>query len=77
MDYGGTETLLMNLYRNINRDLVQFDFAVSTTTTAPFDCEIRKWVVKYIIILVIRSQIILNTLIGGKIFSKAIKMNIV
>ena len=29
MDMAGTETLLMNLYRNINRDKVQFDFAVS------------------------------------------------
>ena len=29
MNYAGTETLLMNLYRNIDRDVIQFDFAVS------------------------------------------------
>ncbi len=40
MDYGGTETLLMNLYRMIDRSKVQFDFAVSSTTQAPYDQEI-------------------------------------
>ncbi len=29
MDRAGTETLLMNLYRNINREKVQFDFAAA------------------------------------------------
>lgn len=28
MDCGGAETMVMNYYRNINRDLVQFDFMV-------------------------------------------------
>lgn len=29
MDRAGTESLIMNLYRNIDREKVQFDFAVS------------------------------------------------
>lgn len=28
MNYGGLETLIMNIYRNINRNEVQFDFIV-------------------------------------------------
>ena len=28
MDRGGAETLIMNIYRSINRDSVQFDFLV-------------------------------------------------
>lgn len=40
MDYGGTETLLMNLYRKIDRTKIQFDFAVSTVSEAPYDKEI-------------------------------------
>jgi len=30
MDIGGAETLIMNIYRNINRDELQFDFFVNT-----------------------------------------------
>lgn len=41
MDMAGTETLLMNLYRNINRDLVQFDFAVSAQHKCAYDDEIE------------------------------------
>lgn len=40
MDMGGTETLLMNLYRNIDRSLIQFDFAVSAERECFFDKEI-------------------------------------
>ena len=41
MDMAGTETLLMNLYRNINRDKVQFDFAVSAEGKCAYDDEIE------------------------------------
>ena len=41
MDYAGTETLLMNLYRNINRDTIQFDFAVCADHTGDYDHEIE------------------------------------
>ncbi len=40
MERAGTETLLMNLYRNIDRNKVQFDFAVSATDKAAYDDEI-------------------------------------
>lgn len=38
MNRGGAETLIMNLYRNINRDKVQFDFL--TFKQGSFDAEI-------------------------------------
>lgn len=41
MNLAGTETLLMNFYRNINRDKVQFDFAVSATQECAYDREIE------------------------------------
>lgn len=41
MNCGGTENLIMNLYRNIDRSLVQFDFLVHTDKECFFDDEIR------------------------------------
>lgn len=41
MDRGGAETLVMNLYRNIDRNLVQFDFLVNETRECDFDQEIK------------------------------------
>ena len=41
MDFGGAETLLMNIYRNIDRKAVQFDFAVQTNEKGLFDDEIE------------------------------------
>ncbi len=41
MDRGGTETLLMNLYRNINRTKIQFDFLVHSLKEQCFDKEIE------------------------------------
>lgn len=41
MDCGGAETLLMNLYRNIDRNKVQFDFMVHTAEEGFYDAEIR------------------------------------
>ena len=42
MDCGGAETMIMNLYRHIDRTKVQFDFLVHTTKKCFFDDEIRK-----------------------------------
>lgn len=42
MDCGGAETLLMNLYRNIDRSQVQFDFMVHSREPGFYDEEIRK-----------------------------------
>lgn len=40
MSRGGTETLLMNLYRRIDREKIQFDFAVHSTQPGDYDQEI-------------------------------------
>lgn len=42
MDCGGTETLLMNIYRNIDRSQIQFDFMVHSREPGFYDEEIRK-----------------------------------
>ena len=41
MDRAGAETMIMNLYRNTDRDQVQFDFMVFTDQEADYDDEIR------------------------------------
>lgn len=40
MDRGGAETFLMNVYRNIDRTAIQFDFLVHETRECDFDREI-------------------------------------
>lgn len=40
MNVGGAETMLMNLYRNIDRSRIQFDFMVMTDEPGAFDDEI-------------------------------------
>ena len=40
MNQGGIETLLMNLYRNIDRSIVQFDFLVHSNNEGYFNKEI-------------------------------------
>lgn len=40
MNRGGAEAMIMNLYRSINRDRVQFDFVENSTEPAAFDAEI-------------------------------------
>lgn len=41
MDRGGAEAMIMNLYRKIDRNKVQFDFMVHTEDHCQFDDEIR------------------------------------
>lgn len=41
MQAGGLETLIMNIYRNIDRDKVQFDFLVHYQTKKHYDKEIE------------------------------------
>ena len=41
MDCGGAENMIMNLYRNIDREKVQFDFLVHTNKKCFFDDEIK------------------------------------
>ena len=40
MDRAGAETMLMNLYRNIDRNQIQFDFVTLTSETGDYDTEI-------------------------------------
>lgn len=42
MAYGGIETFIMNLYRNIDKNQIQFDFAVHSNAPGDFDDEIKK-----------------------------------
>lgn len=41
MNRGGAETMIMNLYRNIDRTKIQFDFIVHTDEQCAFDEEIK------------------------------------
>ena len=41
MHYGGMETLIMNIYRNIDREKVQFDFLVHYEEPGEYDDEIK------------------------------------
>ena len=41
MNRGGAEAMIMNLYRNIDRNLIQFDFVEHTSEEAVYDDEIR------------------------------------
>jgi glycosyltransferase EpsF len=42
MDRGGAETLLMNVYRSLDRSKLQFDFIVHRADQGDYDNEIRK-----------------------------------
>ena len=42
MGYGGIETLIMNIYRNIDRTKIQFDFAKNTEEKGEYEEEIEK-----------------------------------
>lgn len=42
MDLGGAESMIMNLYRCIDREKIQFDFLVHTNRKCAFDDEIEK-----------------------------------
>lgn len=42
MHRAGMETLIMNIYRNIDRSEIQFDFCVHSDEPGAYDNEIRK-----------------------------------
>lgn len=42
MDRGGAETFIMNVYRNIDREKITFDFIVVSSEKGSYDDEIRK-----------------------------------
>ncbi|MDR1564754.1 MAG: glycosyltransferase family 1 protein [Oscillospiraceae bacterium] len=42
MDIGGAETMVMNLFRKLERDKICFDFAVNVEQTCAYDAEIKE-----------------------------------
>ena len=42
LDRGGAETLVMNLYRNMDRDAIQFDFVIHTVENGSYAEEIKQ-----------------------------------
>src|SRR5690625_2210863 len=42
MNRGGIETMLMNYYRNIDRNVIQFDFLVHREERGHYDDEVKK-----------------------------------
>ena len=42
MDRGGAETMVMNLYRAMDRSSIQFDFLVHEQRDGDYDAEIRE-----------------------------------
>ncbi len=42
LNRGGAETMIMNYYRNINRDNIQFDFVVNFKDEGAYESEIRE-----------------------------------
>ena len=42
MNYGGIETFLMNMYRNVDRETIQFDFACTSKEQGDYDAEIKE-----------------------------------
>lgn len=47
MRRGGLETMLMNYYRKIDRNKVQFDFLEHRQEESDYDREIKKWVGRF------------------------------
>ena len=42
MDRAGQETFIMNVFRNINKDKINFDFLCSSNGRGDYDDEIRR-----------------------------------
>ena len=57
LDRGGAETMVMNLYRTIDRELIQFDFIKHTEKIGIYEDEIKKLGGKFIQYLNIKDII--------------------
>ena len=55
LSIGGAESRIMDLYRNMDREKIQFDFLIHTTEKQHFEEEITKEVVRYMIMSVIMA----------------------
>ena len=60
LDRGGAETMIMNLYRNIDHRQIQFDFIIHTAEKCDFSQEVYKLGGKYIPFQNIMVKIILH-----------------
>ena len=75
MNRGGAETMIMNLYRHIDRSKVQFDFVENSSEPAIFDEEIIS-LGEFIGVRITMGKITLPMSSGGMSFSKRIQKNI-
>lgn len=64
MHRAGLETMLMNYYRNIDREKIQFDFLTHRPQRSDYDDEIESLGGKFITLLVYIHKIILSILNG-------------
>ena len=69
---GGAETLVMNIYRTIDRSSIQFDFIVHTPERYDFDDEIES-AERYTDFRSIMCSIILNISAAGIISLRSIR----
>lgn len=70
MNMGGAETILMNLYRNINRKKIEFPFLQYVDNSSYYDDEIIKLGGKIIRLKTVREREILKAILGGEIWGK-------
>ena len=76
MNRGGAETMIMNLYRHIDRSKVQFDFVENSSEPAIFDEEIISLGGRIYCARITMGKITLPMPSGGMSFSKRIQKNI-
>jgi len=55
MNRGGAESMIMNLYRQVDKTKVQFDFVVHTSNSVHLMMKLNNWVVIYIIFRVLKA----------------------
>lgn len=73
LGFGGAQEFVMNLYRNMNRSSIQFDFAVFASEGSDYASEILLrggYCIRY---LNIQESIMLNFVSGGTGFWKHIR----
>lgn len=77
MDYGGVETLIMNVYRRIDREKVQFDFMVNGYENCDYAREIKKLGGRIFTVTPKRESLIKNVRDTIRVMKNHPKINIV
>ena len=72
LHFGGLQSFIMNVYHNIDRSQIQFDFIVIPEAQIDLYDEVRQLGARIFVCLSINLRIILSTLFGGMIFSNLI-----